>query len=212
MPKPTQEQIRESICSKIIYRNASYTSIPKIEEQRADATITQGADATFILISNNNQTERYDWWADEIYIEELDVNGADYSQLKTFFKDHNPSVDTAIGKVEDLRLENGQLIGDVRFSKDEKSQIIKQKYDDGILTDVSIGYRIDEYVLTEQKDAPTHILVTKYRIVELSAVWKGADTGAIKIKNDDSQVEVNEKRYSYDLYEKRFNLKIGEIK
>lgn len=211
MPKPTQNQIRESICSKVIYRNATFAKPLAVEQQRADTTITKGADATFILISNANQTERYDWWEDEIYIEELDVTGADYSQLKTFFKDHEPSVDNAIGLVENLRVESGQLIGDVRFSRDEKSQIIKQKYDDGILTDVSIGYRVDDYVLTEQKDAPTHVLVTKYRIVELSAVWKGADTGAIRIKND-SQVEANEKRFSYELYEKKLNLKLGAKK
>lgn len=201
------EQLRNAICSRVIYRNATFTSNSINEEQRADITPNSNADTTFILISNHSQTERYDWWNDETYIEELDVNGADYSQLKTFFKDHEPSVDNAIGKVSNLRIENNQLLGDVRFGSDDKSQIIKQKYDDGILTDVSIGYRIDDYVLTEQKDAPTHVLVTKYRIVELSAVWKGADAGAIKIKSNEP-VEV-EKRFSYDLYEKKLNLQLG---
>ena len=53
----------------------------------------------FILISENNAGERYDWWNDEVYIEELDVNGANYKSLRTFFTDHNPSVDNAIGRV-----------------------------------------------------------------------------------------------------------------
>ena len=42
----------------------------------------------FILVSKDNQGERFDWWKDEIYIEKLDVNGANHERLKTFFKDH----------------------------------------------------------------------------------------------------------------------------
>ncbi|TLP41045.1 HK97 family phage prohead protease [Arcobacter arenosus] len=202
--KPNKEQLRSAICSRVMYRSASLVSKQKETEQRADAQANTNADATFILISTDNACERYDWWDDTIFIEELDIKGADYSGLKTFFKDHNPSVDTASGVVENLRVEKNQLIGDVRFGKDEQSQILKQKYDDGILTDVSIGYRIDDYEYTEKKDDNDLLLVTKFRIIELSAVWKGADAGAIKIKSNEP-VEVNEKRYSYEIYEKKLN-------
>ena len=47
------------------------------------------------------------------------------------------------------------------------------------MTDVSIGYTIDEVIETEKKGEPTHVLVTKFTILELSAVWKGFDSGAI---------------------------------
>lgn len=62
---------------------------------------------SFILVSEKNEGERYDWWTDEVFIEKLDVNGARYERLKTFFKDHNRSVDSAIGRVENIRLEDG---------------------------------------------------------------------------------------------------------
>ena len=61
---------------------------------------------SFVLISEENEGERYDWWTDEKFIEKLDVNGARYERLNTFFKDHIRSVDSAIGKVVNVRVED----------------------------------------------------------------------------------------------------------
>ena len=201
------EQLKRELSQRVLYRGATRLSSHVESKERAIET-ENNSDATFILISENNETNRYDWWSGETFIEELDVKGADFSELKTFFKDHNPSVDNAIGKVEDLRIEGSQLLAGVSFGSDDNSQTIKQKYNDEILTDVSIGYRINELILTEKKGEPDHVLVTDYSIVELSAVWKGADSGAIKIKNDATD-EVKEKRFSYDLYEKKLNSQKG---
>jgi len=201
------EQLKRELSQRVLYRGATKLSSHKETKERAVQT-ENNSDATFILISENNETNRYDWWSGETFIEELDVKGADFSELKTFFKDHNPSVDNAIGKVEDLRIEGSQLLAGVSFGSDDNSQTIKQKYNDEILTDVSIGYRINELILTEKKGEPDHVLVTDYSIIELSAVWKGADSGAIKIKND-AVDEVKEKRFSYDLYEKKLNSQKG---
>lgn len=132
----------------------------------------------FVLVSDENAGERYDWWEGEIYIEELDVNGADFSRLRTFFTDHNPSVDNAIGRIENSRVDDGKLKADVVFGGDEKSKGVFEKYRDGILTDVSIGYMINDVVVTSKKDEPDHVLVTDYEVVELSAVWRGFDSGA----------------------------------
>jgi len=156
---------------------------------RADMSLMdeENRKVPFIIISRDNAGERYDWWNDEIYLEELDVGGANYSELRTFFKDHRPSVDNAIGRVENARVEDGELKVDVVFGRDDDSDQIFRKYLDGILTDVSIGYRINDVITTEKKEDPTHVLVTDFDIVELSAVWKGFDTGATvgrKIEDD----------------------------
>lgn len=132
----------------------------------------------FILISKNNAGERYDWWEDEIYIEELDVNGANLDELNTFFKDHSPSVDNAIGRVDNKRVEDGEAKSDVYFGSDEDALKVFQKYQDRVLTDVSIGYIVNDVIITSRQGEPTHVLVTDYTIVELSAVWKGFDRGA----------------------------------
>jgi len=133
---------------------------------------------SFIIVSENNAGERFDWWEGKVYIEELDPRGAVLDELCTFFKDHVLNVDTAIGRIENKRLEDGKIKCDVIFGSDEDSLKIFQKYVELILTDVSIGYTIDETIETEKKGEPTHVLVTKFTILELSAVWKGFDSGA----------------------------------
>ncbi|OCL85739.1 Mu-like prophage major head subunit gpT [Aliarcobacter thereius] len=133
---------------------------------------------SFIIVSEQNEGERYDWWKDEIFIEKLDVAGARFERLKTFFKDHNRNVDSAIAKVENIRLEDGKLKADVVFGTDEESEKIFRKYVDGILTDCSIGYRILATKIEERKGEPTLVTVTRFEIFELSAVGVGFDRGA----------------------------------
>lgn len=132
----------------------------------------------FILISKENEGERYDWWADEIFIEKLDVNGARYERLNTFFKDHIRSVDSAIGKVQNIRIEDGQLKADVVFGTGEESEKVFRKYVEGILTDCSIGYKINTTTVEQRKGEPTLVTVTDFEIRELSAVGIGFDKGA----------------------------------
>ena len=146
----------------------------------------------FILVSKDNAGERFDWWEGRVYIEELDPKGAVLTELRTFFKDHKPNVDTAIGRVENLRLEDGEIKCDVIFGSDADSQKIFQKYVEGILTDVSIGYTIQDTIETEKKGEPTHVLVTKFTPLELSAVWRGFDQGA-KVGREASEHEEMER-------------------
>ncbi|MFK5976898.1 MAG: peptidase [Sulfurovum sp.] len=132
----------------------------------------------FTLISKDNAGERSEWWQDEVYIEELDVNGANFEYLRTFFTDHRPSVDNAIGRIKNVRVKKGILKGAVIFGESSRSKDIFDKYVSGILTDVSIGYRVNDVKVTEREGEPTHILVTDFDILELSAVWQGFDSGA----------------------------------
>ena len=161
---------------------------------RADTALISVETRTipFILVSKNNAGERYDWRDGETYIEELDPKGAILTELRTFFKDHNPSVDNAIGRVENLRIDGGEIKCDVVFGSDEDSLKVFQKYAEGILTDVSIGYTIEEVIETEKKGELTHVMVTKFTIMELSAVWKGFDSGAIASRKKVNSDEIND--------------------
>ena len=168
---------------------------------RADTQLinTEERRIPFILVSKDNAGERYDWWEGRIYIEELDPKGGVLTELRTFFKDHEPSVDNAIGRVENLRLEGGEIKCDVVFGSDEDSLKVFQKYAEGILTDVSIGYTIDEVIETEKKGEPTHVLVTKFTILELSAVWKGFDGGATVGRKAQKRQEPTDEEEGEDL-------------
>jgi len=164
----------------------------------------------FILVSKENAGERYDWWNDEVYIEELDPNGARLEELQTFFKDHRTSVDTAIGRIENTRVEDGQIKADVAFGTDEDAAKVFTKYQDRVLTDVSVGYYVNDIIVTSRKDEPDHVLVTDYTLVELSAVWKGFDKGATIGRSATSQKQV-EKLRNTDVLRKKLNLKEKEI-
>lgn len=158
----------------------------------------------FILVSNDNSGLRYDWWEDEIYEEKLIPEGATFDRLNTFFKDHRMSVDTAIGKVINTRVENGQIKADVIFGSDIESQTIFNKFREGILTDVSIGYSIQDTKTTKrEKDYPL-VEVTRFDIHELSAVWKGFDKNAKVGRNADNEnleKEVENNEENSDLLE-----------
>lgn len=54
---------------------------------------------SFVMVSNSNACLRFDWELGD-YIEELDVKGARFENLKTLFKDHKPSVDNVGGKIK----------------------------------------------------------------------------------------------------------------
>jgi len=145
---------------------------------------TENADEntlSFVFVSNNNAGTRYDWGSGEYYTEVLDVSGATMENLNTFFKDHYHSVDSAVGSITNKRIENGQIVGDVRFGTDSESQVILSKYRENILTDVSIGYEIRDYTVTSNgANESDTVTVTNFDIFEVSAVGLGFDGGAKK--------------------------------
>ncbi len=166
---------------------------------------------TFTLISEDNSGMRYDWMSGDSYEELLDVNGANTDRLGTFFKDHDRSVDSAIGKVTNTRVEGTALVGDVTFGTDDASQAIHRKYTEGILTDVSVGYEINTYSVEEREGQPDLVTVTDYSIFELSSVGVGFDAGAKKRNKEgdntmavkDTTPEVATRDFEAELAEKR---------
>jgi phage head maturation protease len=148
-----------------------------IQSRKANLKSTNNETLTFTMISDVNDGVRHSW-SGESYIERLDVNGAKFDELRTFFKNHNRDVDSAIGRIENVRVEDSTLVGDVVF--DESGADIKRKYQNGTLTDVSIGYRIKDYKVEERKGELDLVTVTDFDVIELSAVGIGFDSGAKK--------------------------------
>jgi len=162
--------------------------VPKIQKRSALVGTNQTRAATvstrktdtealsFVIVSDNNEGLRFDWWSGDTYIERLDINGANMDSLNTFFKNHNRDVDDAIGRIENKRTDGASLVTDVFF--DESGADVKRKYENGTLTDVSIGYKINKYEVEERDGEPDIVTVTDFEIIELSAVGIGFDSGA----------------------------------
>ena len=162
---------------------------------------------SFVFVSDDNAGKRYDWGTGEYYSEELDVSGASVGRLNTFFKDHTRSVDSAVGKVSNTRVEDGQLVGDITFGTDVDSQKIRSKYAEDILTDVSIGYEIRNYDVIQGADNELDtVRVTDFDIFEVSAVGIGFDSGAKKREKDETKgSNMNEKELE------RFNALVAMV-
>jgi len=73
-------------------------------------------------------------------------------------------------------LDGDTLKADVVFGADGES--VLNKYREGVLTDVSIGYAINGYTVEEREGEPDIVTVTDFEIFELSAVGIGFDQGA----------------------------------
>ena len=179
-----------------LYRNATVLPLLKTEQKENEKRLK------FCIVSKNNDCERFDWELGR-YTETLDVNGARFEGLKTMFKDHFVSVDSAIAKVENIRIENDELVCECVF--DEASSHIYERFKNGILNDVSIGYRVLNQDISK-KDNKNYVLVKEYEIFEISAVWKGADKGANLRNSQDIEVLDSAKNY-INLQKEILNLK-----
>lgn len=161
---------------------------------RADTSLIDKETRTVpvIMVSNDNGGLRYDWRTGKYFIEELDPNGADMSELNSLFKDHSPSTDNVLGRVINKRIEDNQNKADVVFGSKPSSQTVFTDYAEENLTDFSIGYDYDEkdVEVTDRKvDGYPVWVIRKYRILELSTVWKGFDKGATVGRSADATEE-----------------------
>ena len=89
----------------------------------------------------------------------------------------NHNTDVQIGRVESASIENGRGEAVVRFSKSARGEELYQDVLDGIATNVSVGYRINEMVLDEDdKESETYRAVD-WMPHEISLVSVPADFG-----------------------------------
>ncbi|MCP4267327.1 MAG: hypothetical protein GY777_17440, partial [Candidatus Brocadiaceae bacterium] len=170
MNKATRNALLTKLSTQTIERKATIDTNSAIDIEKRQIS--------FIIVSDDNAGLRYDWWEDEIYEERLDVNGATYGALKRFLKDYDVGCDTGIGSIRNVRVDKGQIKCDVVFGSGDNEMDIFRKYQEGILSDVSIGYSIQDLERTERKNETTEVLITRFDIHELSAVWKGFDSKA----------------------------------
>lgn len=130
---------------------------------------------------------RYDWWTGERYWEELSLeagavrmgrleNGAPLLNTHSRW-----SLGDVIGVVESARLEKGEGVATVRFSKRDDVEPYFQDVRDGIIRNVSVGYVVHRYLKIDPpagtNDYPTWRAID-WEPSELSLVPIGADAGA----------------------------------
>ncbi len=95
--------------------------------------------------------------------------------------DSHNRFDTAgqIGVVERAKLTKGEGTATVRFASDEASDIVFQKVREGIVRNVSVGYRVYKLERVEEETGSLPVMrATDWEPMEISMVPVGADAGA----------------------------------
>jgi HK97 family phage prohead protease len=160
------------------------------------STVNPDARTAEVIFSTGAPVQRADWLTGHRYVETLSLKPSDV-QLRRL-NDSAPllnshdglSLSGQIGVVESARISDGKGIALVRFSKRPDVEPIFQDVKDGIVRNVSVGYRVHKY---EQTDGgagePTKRHAVDWEPYEISVVPMGADNGA-KIR-DARAVETN---------------------
>lgn len=119
---------------------------------------------------------------DDPYTEQLDMAGADLSRLNAgapLLNSHDDwTLTDIIGVVERAWIEAGEGRAVVRFSEREDVAGIVADVAAGIIRNVSVGYSVDEYRVTERSDGPDIYTAVRWTPLELSLVPIPADPSA----------------------------------
>lgn len=93
-----------------------------------------------------------------------------------------------IGTVEKAWLEDGKLMADIVLSRRESLSDLRQDIADGLVRNVSIGYRINERVLTKaaSNNKPNEYRVSSWTVFEVSLVDVPADANVGMGRSEDA--------------------------
>lgn len=86
----------------------------------------------------------------------------------------NHAESSPLGRVKNIRIDDGRLVGDLVFSKRKQAQEFRQDVDDGMLTDMSVRYTIDDYEMRTEGDTDVYT-ITRWTPLEASLVSVPAD-------------------------------------
>lgn len=108
----------------------------------------------------------------------------------------NHDLDKVIGVVENARIDaDGKGRASVRFSRSPEAETVWQDVQDGILRNVSVGYRIKDIRLKEERDGLDVYEATRWEPFEISIVSVPADTsvGVGRSMNQDDDADEDDK-------------------
>ncbi|MGP1484887.1 MAG: phage major capsid protein [Campylobacter sp.] len=132
---------------------------------------------SFIALSKDNLHKRSSFFGDDYYLS-VDTKNVNFA-AKTLYLDHSVSFKNAIGKIEAVKNEDGDIKVVVKFDENvEESREAFARYKAGFSDSVSVGF--GDYKIKEMQDIEgvPHYQICEGSISELSAVWQGADPNA----------------------------------
>lgn len=140
-----------------------------------------------VVWTTGAKVRRYDWMRERWFDESLSLDPA-HVRLERLASGKAPLLDShrsfglssILGVVERAELSANEGVGTIRFSKRQAAKEVEQDVQDGIINDISVGYRVRKFQMIPPAQEGD---VWEYRAVEwepyeLSLVAVGADEGA----------------------------------
>lgn len=171
--------------------NEEVLNLPVIGRAGTLQSVDETARTFEVLWTTGAQVRRYSWSRDEEFDEELVVspNTMRLGRLNAgapFLNSHSSwSLRDILGVVEDgsIRVKGGKGYARIRLSERDEVEPIWRDIKDGIIRNVSVGYRVHRFERVAKADRTDGGQRTLYRAVdweplEISAVAIGADPGA----------------------------------
>lgn len=149
-----------------------------------------------VVWSTGSKGKRYSWSIGEYY-EELSMKkkDVDLSRLNNnapVLKDHWRYLDNQIGKVEKAWIKGNEGMATLRFSAQEQHEGIIRDIQGGIITNVSVGYRVEKYEdVSKKKDAIPTLRAVEWIPHEISFVPVAFDDAAQSRSMDDDKNQNN---------------------
>jgi len=156
-----------------------------MQSRAAEVRTVNEADRTIELIwSTGARVSRTDWWSGKRYEEELSLDPAhvDLGRLRSgapLLNTHGAyDLRDIIGVVERAEVDGKQGTALVRFSERDDVEPIWRDVKSGIIRNVSVGYRVRKFEITEEEGKPTLYRAVDWEPMEISLVPIPADAGA----------------------------------
>ena len=145
-----------------------------------------------IIFSTGARVKRgfFDEFYEELSLDPGHVRLGRLNSGAPFLNSHSSrNLDDVIGVVESASVDGKEGVATIRFSNRDGVQDIVNDVKDGIIRNISVGYRIHRMELVEKSDNEIPVYrATDWEPIEISAVPAGADDGA-KFRSAD--VETN---------------------
>lgn len=152
------------------------TRLATVEPSSYDAT----ARTVEAVLSAGSAVRRW-YFTEELEISEQSVDlGRAERGLVCLLDTHNQrEADAVIGRVSDVRIENGSLIGTLHFGETDRARQIEGMVSRGELRGVSIGYRVTKWEITRTDETEHETWrATAWELLEVSLVSVPADANA----------------------------------
>jgi hypothetical protein len=140
------------------------------------ATINEEDRSVEAIIATDQPVEVFDWARGERIDEVLLTDGAQLPKRIPLLNNHSRwSTDDVLGSARQMRTEEGMIVGRLEFVRDDVDvEKVWNKVRQGHLTDVSVGYRVEEAIEIEPGQSATiqgRTFTAKRRKLRIATRW-----------------------------------------